>query len=545
MPAVIDPVSGLELYELSHRWGMYTPIFPGYEETKLERITHHAKQGVMTHKITTIFHTSTHLNAPIHLVPGAPAVGDLELQKFFGTGVVLSLPKKKWGLIEPSDLERAKPAIKAGDIVLINTGWHRKYADSKEYFGYAPGLSKHAAEWLVKKRVKLVGIDTACIDHPLATSLGPHRNGPQIKYLLPEYKEATGREAIKDFPEWNAAHRTLLEAGIPTIENVGGDIDALSGKRCTFQGFPWKWHEGDACVIRLVAMLDPKGACRLERGAGRKAAAAKKSPAIKPSRGAGSLQFFDLSHPWGHGMPQWPSRANLNVRVVEFHAKDGLLVQQFEGIMHRGTHMDAPIHVAENTPTLTGYPLWRFFGTGVAVSIPKGKWGVVTPKDLERAEPKIQKNDIVMINTGSHKNYGDNPEYFAYSPGLYKESAEWLVERGVKLVGIDVQALDHPLGTFLGPHGPGPAQPHLDVEYKAETGHHIIEDFPYWEPAHKIMMTNGIPGIENIGGDIDAITGRRCTFFAFPWRWPEGEGCALRVVAVLDPKQAFRFETGR
>ena len=48
MPAVIDPVSGLELYELSHRWGMYTPIFPGYEEIKLERITHHAKQGVMT-----------------------------------------------------------------------------------------------------------------------------------------------------------------------------------------------------------------------------------------------------------------------------------------------------------------------------------------------------------------------------------------------------------------------------------------------------------------------------------------------------------------
>jgi kynurenine formamidase len=545
MPAVIDPVTGLELYELSHRWGMYTPIFPGYEEIKLERITHHAKQGVMTHKITTIFHTSTHLNAPIHLVPGAAAVGDLELQKFFGTGVVLSLPKKKWGLIEPSDLERAKPAIKAGDIVLINTGWHRKYADSKEYFGYAPGLSKHAAEWLAKKRVKLVGIDTACIDHPLATSLGPHRNGPQIKYLLPEYKEATGREAIKDFPEWNPAHRALLEAGIPTIENVGGDLDVLSGKRCTLQGFPWKWHEGDACVIRQVAMLDPKGTCRLERGAGRKTAAKTSPPIKKSTRGADGLQFFDLSHRWGHGMPQWPSRANLNVRVVEFHAKDGLLVQQFEGIMHRGTHMDAPIHVAENTPTLTGYPLWRFFGTGVAVSIPKGKWGVVTPKDLARAEPKIQKNDIVMINTGSHRNYGDNPDYFAYSPGLYKEAAEWLVERGVKLVGIDVQALDHPLGTFLGPHGPGPAQPHLDVEYKAATGRHIIDDFPYWEPAHKIMMTNGIPGIENIGGDIDAITGRRCTFFAFPWRWPEGEGCALRVVAVLDPKQAFRFETGR
>jgi kynurenine formamidase len=544
MPAVVDPVSGLEFYELSHRWGTYTPIFPGYEEIKLERITHHAKQGVMTHKITTIFHTSTHVNAPVHLLPGTEAVGDLALERFFGAGVVVSIPKKKWQLIEPADLERAKPKIEAGDIVLINTGWHRKYADSKEYFGYAPGFSKDTAEWLVKKKVKLVGVDTACVDHPLATSLGPHRNGPQIKYLIPEYKQATKRDPIKDFPDWNPAHKTLLAAGIPTIENVGGDLDDVTGKRCTFQGFPWKWHEGDACVIRLVAMLDPSGTYRLASGA--RSHDTKSS--VKASKGSNStkdLELINLSTDWGHGMPQWPSRANLNVRVVEFHAKDGLLVQQFEGIMHRGTHMDAPIHVQENTPTITGYPLWRFFGTGVAVSIPKGKWGVITPKDLERAEPKIQKNDIVMINTGSHNKYGDNPDYFAYSPGLYKEAAEWLVERGVKLVGVDVQALDHPLGTFLGPHGPGPAQPHLDVEYKAETGRHIIEDFPYWEPAHKIMMTNGIPGIENISGGIDKITGKRCTFFAFPWRWPEGEGCALRVVAVLDPKQSFRFETGR
>jgi kynurenine formamidase len=549
MPAVVDPVSKVKLYELSHRWGMYTPIFPGYEEIKLERITHHAKQGVMTHRITTIFHTSTHVNAPIHLIPQSAAVGDLALDRFFGAGVVVSIKKKKWELIEPADLERATPKIQPDDIVLINTGWHHRYADSKEYFGYAPGLSKAAAEWLVKKRVKLVGVDTACVDHPLATSLGPHRNGPQIKYLIPEYKQATKRDAIKDFPEWNPASLALLGAGIPTVENVGGDLDEVTGKRCTFQGFPWKWHEGDACVIRLVAMLDPFGSYRIESGVGGKTVSAGKKPASKKSgkssSGASDLELINLSTDWGHGMPQWPSRANLNVRVVEFHARDGLLVQQFEGIMHRGTHMDAPIHVQENTPTLTGYPLWRFFGTGVAVSIPKGKWGVITPKDLENAEPKIQKNDIVMINTGSHRNYGDNADYFGYSPGLYKEAAEWLVERGVKLVGVDVQALDHPLATFLGPHGPGPGQPRLDAEYKAETGRHIIEDFPYWEPAHKIMMTNGIPGIENIGGDIDKITGKRCTFFAFPWRWPEGEGCALRVVAILDPKQAFRFETGR
>jgi kynurenine formamidase len=266
MVAVTDPESGLEFYELSHPWGMYTPIFPGYEEIKLERITYHAKQGVMTHKITTIFHTSTHVNAPIHLLPEKEGVGELALQRFFGSGVALSVPKGKWELIEPQDLERAAPAVQADDIVLINTGWHRKYSDSKEYFGYAPGLSKAAAEWLVERRVKLVGVDTATIDHPLATSIGPHRNGPQIKYLLPEYREATGREASTDFSEWNPAHKTLLAAGIPTVENVGADLDAVSGKRCTFQGFPWKWLEGDACVIRLVAIFDPGGSYRLESG---------------------------------------------------------------------------------------------------------------------------------------------------------------------------------------------------------------------------------------------------------------------------------------
>ena len=54
-----------------------------------------------------------------------------------------------------------------------------------------------------------------------------------------------------------------------------------------------------------------------------------------------------------------------------------------------------------------------------------------------------------MINTGTHHKLADSDEYYAYSPGLYKEAAEWLVEKQVKMVGVDVQALDHPLGTKL------------------------------------------------------------------------------------------------
>jgi kynurenine formamidase len=112
----------------------------------------------------------------------------------------------------------------------------------------------------------------------------------------------------------------------------------------------------------------------------------------------------------------------------------------------------------------------------------------------------------------------------------------------VKLVGIDVQALDHPLGTKLISHGTGPSHPWLEKEYKAHTGRNVMEDFPHWEPAHRTLMLNGIPGIENVGGDLDKVTGKRCTFMAFPWRWTEGCGSGVRIVAVIDPRQAFRIE---
>ena len=43
---------------------------------------------------------------------------------FFGTGVVVSIPKKKWEIITAGDLENARPQIREGDIVIVNASWH-------------------------------------------------------------------------------------------------------------------------------------------------------------------------------------------------------------------------------------------------------------------------------------------------------------------------------------------------------------------------------------------------------------------------------------
>jgi len=266
MTFVIDPYSGLQMVELSHEWGHGAPSYPGQDDVKMRRAVKHAQHGVMAMHITTVMHTGTHMNAPLHLIQRGADLAGIPVDRFFGNGVVLNIPKKSYEVITAADLEAAKPEVQDGDIVVIVTGWHHKYSDAIEYYGESPGLSKDAAEWLVKKNCKLVAVDTPQVDHPLATSLGPHRGGPTMKRLAGEYQDATGLDPKKEHSEWNIAHKTLLGAGIPTIEQVGGDVDILAGKRATFAATPWKFDHGDACQVRFVGMIDPSGKCRIDSG---------------------------------------------------------------------------------------------------------------------------------------------------------------------------------------------------------------------------------------------------------------------------------------
>jgi len=262
----VDPYSGLNMVELSHEWDQRAPSYPGQADVKMVRGVKHAQHGVLAWRITTGMHTGTHMNAPLHLIQKGADLSAISPEHFFGNGAVLDVPKKNWEVITAADLQKATPAVKDSDIVVIVTGWHHKYSDGLEYYGEAPGLSKDAAEWLVSKNPKLVAIDTPHIDHPLATSMAPHRGGPQMKRLAAEYAKATGLDWKVEHPEWNVAHKTLLKAGIPTIEQVGGDVDVVKGKRVTLAATPWKFEHGDACQVRFVAMFDPSGKCRIDSG---------------------------------------------------------------------------------------------------------------------------------------------------------------------------------------------------------------------------------------------------------------------------------------
>ena len=63
---------GLKFCNLSHRWGFQCPNWPHFPDVKIERIHDMAKSGVLWQRITTSMHSTTHIDAPAHVVRGTP-----------------------------------------------------------------------------------------------------------------------------------------------------------------------------------------------------------------------------------------------------------------------------------------------------------------------------------------------------------------------------------------------------------------------------------------------------------------------------------------
>ena len=68
--------------------------------------------------------------------------------------------------------------------------------------------------------------------------------------------QETGKDADEEFPIYEPVHLALAKAGIPGIEIAGGQIDEVTGKRCTLACFPINFIGGEASIVRLVAIVD-------------------------------------------------------------------------------------------------------------------------------------------------------------------------------------------------------------------------------------------------------------------------------------------------
>lgn len=232
-----------KLVDMTHPFSAETLRWPTAKPFSLETVNEgRTPQGFWysSYNYSGSEHVGTHLDAPFHFAEGKWTTEQIPLAQTIATGVVIDVRRSAEAdrdyLLRVEDLqawEKRYGRIPKGAIVLMYSGWGKFWADRKRYFGtdapgdtenlHFPGLSKEAAEFLVKQRaIKAVGLDTPSIDH------GPSR----------------------DF----IAHQIFGAANVPIFENVAS-VDRLPAKGATIFAIPMKIKGGSGAPLRIFALL--------------------------------------------------------------------------------------------------------------------------------------------------------------------------------------------------------------------------------------------------------------------------------------------------
>ncbi|WP_049928214.1 cyclase family protein [Halopiger goleimassiliensis] len=131
----------------------------------------------------------------------------------------------------------------------------------------------------------------------------------------------------------------------------------------------------------------------------------------------------------------------------------GLAWEALEVIPHAGTHMDAPWHYGpavdgEPAKTIDEVPLEWCRGNAVVLDFrSKDPGEEISAADVEAALEELNHDlspgEIVLIQTGADALWGQ-PEYLTEFPGMGADATKYLVERSVRIIGIDAYGFDKP-----------------------------------------------------------------------------------------------------
>jgi kynurenine formamidase len=185
-------------------------------------------------------HVATHVDAPIHTVPGGAFLEGVDLRRLIGEAVCLDLDR---GGIDygytADDLGAVGAEVRRGDIVLVYSGFQDAAPGDRMRQTY---LTPGAAEWLVEHGVVAVGLEPASPD--------PVRAG------LYEYgwADLDGPNP----PPW-PAHGILLRNDVYVIEGLT-NLDRIRGRRVRFAALPPLIPGLSGCPVRAVAWIDDESA---------------------------------------------------------------------------------------------------------------------------------------------------------------------------------------------------------------------------------------------------------------------------------------------
>ena len=148
------------------------------------------------------------------------------------------------------------------------------------------------------------------------------------------------------------------------------------------------------------------------------------------------MKIIDISIALSPKLPVWPGDARIVLERYRALAKgDASNDTRLACSVHSGTHVDAPLHFIENGASVEQIPLDRLMGPAKVIELPQ--INIVTP-DLLEAQKLPGKIQRLLLKTENSQLWTDpghefNPDFVALSP----DSADWMVNKGIQLVGID------------------------------------------------------------------------------------------------------------
>lgn len=202
----------MKLIDLTHMLQDRTPVYPGDSEMKVTQTKHLERDGFVNHELTVNMHTGTHIDGPMHLTSSGLYLSDFPLDSFIGKGILLDGS----GMQTIEYLEAYEDLISEGTIVILYTG-HSAYFGQELYFEQHPVLSLEFAELLVRKKIKMIGLDTPSPD--------------QYPFEI---------------------HRLLLENGILIVENLTNLEELLDVRSFEIIALPLP-IKADSAIARIVA----------------------------------------------------------------------------------------------------------------------------------------------------------------------------------------------------------------------------------------------------------------------------------------------------
>lgn len=191
--------------------------------------------------------------------------------------------------------------------------------------------------------------------------------------------------------------------------------------------------------------------------------------------------------------------------------------------VHATTHIDAPWHYAptcEGKPakTIDQIPLEWCFGEGLVIDMShKEDFDAITKEDLQNFlsdnDLALQHGMIVLIRTGRDKLMGTK-EFYKKGTGMSAEATNWLIDQGIKVMGIDQWGWDLPL-------------PHMIEQAKKKNN----KDF-FWE-AHLVGKDKEYCHIEQLT-NLDQLPISGFKISVFPLKIVGASAAPSRVVAIMD-----------